>query len=253
MGVSFGTFFGPNSLGAAINAPPGMGPGSNPDTSQYQGMNLNSFGNSPYTSALQSSLASMPQFQPLSQSSYGSAYQAKDISSKPLPQYDAMRQRLNSQYSQVQDQGQNSIDRQFAAMGGGPGNGAQVKQTENLASGVAQQKDSDLQNLNFQEANTQTQLQQQQDQMAFQSNEALQGRQFQGAQFNSQGQMQQNQFNFGAQTSIDQLNQGWQQAQLDANTTNFNEAMANFQAQHSGGLLGAGGFLGTGGGTGMSI
>lgn len=245
---------------------------------QYSGgnPNPNSFNNPSGisgSSALQSLLGSMPQFQPItggitspsSQSLYTpsspyqqDAYQAKDMSSADLPQYDAMRTRLNSQYSQQQSQSQDSLDRQFAAMGGGPGNGAQAKQTENLSAGIAQQKGQDLLNVNAQEAQTRTGLQQQQDQMAFQSGESQKGyafqagqadigRQFQAGvtgaqmgqqaqefnaqqgtqsqQFNAEMQQSQNQFNFGAQSSIAQMGMQQQQYNSDQWTTAFNAAM----------------------------
>lgn len=256
----------------------GIGNSWSPDTSNYMGQNdITRFGNAPGSSALQGMLGSMPSFQPITAagSTYTpsspyqmNAYQAKDMSNASLPQYDAMRQRLNSQYSQQQSQAQDSLDRQFAAMGGGPGNGAQAKQTENLATGIAQQKGNDLLGLNAQEAQTRTALQQQQDQMAYQSGEAQKGYSFQSGQsdigrqfvagesaaqrgqqaqqFNDQMNMAQNQFNFGAQSSIGQLNLKYQEAQQEAINNEFNKSLSSYQAQHSGGLLGGGGFLGLG-------
>lgn len=254
-----------------------LGMGGSPDTSQYMGgTDLNRFGQNPSSSPLQDMLSSMPQFQgvnaaPITAGSSNyqqNAYQAKDMSTAALPQYDAMRTRLNSQYSQSQGQAQDALDRQFAASGGGPGNGAQAKQTENLAAATASQKSNDLEGINAQEGQTRTQLQQQQDQMAFQSGEAQKGyafqagqgdlgRQFQanlfnaqqstqGQQFNQQMLQSQNQFKFGANASIAGLNLQYQQAQQEAVNNEFNKALSQFQAQHSGGLLGGGGFLGTG-------
>lgn len=270
---------------------------------------LNSYGNMPQYSSLQDLLKNIPQFQAISGghisaptvsaqgSTYqasgpykGDAYQAKDMSNFALPQYDAMRTRLNSQYSQVQGQAQDSLDRQFAAAGGGPGNGAQAKQTENLAAGIAQQKGNDLQGINAQEAQTRFGLQQQEAERAFQSGEAQKGYGFQAAQselgrqfaggesaagrnqasqifnaqsglqsqmfntqqatdaqkFNAQMQQNQNQFNFGANTTLAGLNQAYQTAQQQGAIDLFNAQMSQYQAQHSGGLLGGGGFLGTG-------
>lgn len=258
----------------------GVGIGSGPDTSQFMGpkySNLSTFGANPYSSSLSGSLSSMPQFQPISApgSTYTSsgpykqdAYQAKDMSKTALPQYDAMRERLNSQYSQQQGQSQDALDRQFAAMGGGPGNGAQAKQTENLSAGIAKQKGDDLLGINAEEAQARTALQQQEEQKAFQSGETEKGygfqagqsdigRQFQAGQtasqmgmqagmFNQQMQQSQNQFNFNAGTTLAGLNTAWDQAQAEANNNEFNKALAQYQSQHSGGLLGGGGFLGTG-------
>lgn len=236
-----------------------------------------SYSGSPYSSALLQSIQGMPKFSPVtapgsiytpSQPYQMNAYQAKDMSNTALPQYDAMRARLNSQYSQQQSQAQDSLDRQFAAMGGGPGNGAQAKQTENLATGIAQQKGNDLMGINAQEGQTRTALQQQEEQKAFESGEQQKGYAFQAGQadlgrqfqanelqaqqgmqaqeFNQQMGMQQNQFNFDANAKIAGLNQAYQQSQSDAAIQAFNAQMEQYKQRHSGGLLGAGGFLGSG-------
>jgi hypothetical protein len=311
IGGSFGMGLagGMNSMGSLMTL--GMFNSNDTGTSPYMGGNtdITRFGNAPGSSALSSMLGSMPQFQNITPGSVNAAsvtapgstytssgpykqdaYQAKDMSKTDLPQYDAMRERLNSQYSQQQSQAQDSLDRQFAAAGGGPGNGAQAKQTENLATGIAQQKGNDLLGVNAQEAQTRTALQQQEQERAYQSGEAQKGygfqaqqadigRQFQAGQtaaqmglqagmfnagnqmqagmfnaqqgmdaqkFNQQMGMQQSQFKFGAQSSIDQMNLQYQQAQQEAINNEFNKALSQYQAQHSGGLLGGGGFLGLG-------
>lgn len=222
--------------------------------------NLQSFGNNPASSSLSQLISSLPQFQSInaqsitapSLSAVPAAYQAQDTSKMALPQYDAMREQINSQYSQTQSQAQDALDRQFAAMGGGPGNGAQAKQTENLASSIAKQKGQDLMGINAQEAQTRTQLQQIQQQEAFQSGEQQRGQEFQqgltgaqmgfGAQqfnagqnfaaqqFNQQMQQQQNQFNFGANSTIAGLNMAWQQANQQALNDAFNAHLGIYQA-----------------------
>lgn len=207
---------------------------------------LNKAGTNPLIDSLKDQVKNMPGFQPLTSKDYGTAYQAHDYSNEALPQYDAMRTRLNSQYSQNQQEAQDSIDRQFAAAGGGPGNGAQAKQTENLAAATEKQKGSDLQDINAQESQTRMALNEQEKQRAYESGEALKGRSFQGEMFNRQSIMQEGQFKFSANSTIAQLDQGWKEAQAEASNNEFNRQLAEFQAQHSGGLLGGGGILGTG-------
>lgn len=178
---------------------------------------LNFYGNSPYASQLQSFISGIP----------GSNYKAKDMSKTALPAYDAMRSRLNSQYNTTQQQGQDAIDRQFAAMGGGP-SGAQVKQTENLVGSIAKQRGEDMDSINAHEAEARTGLQQQESQKEFQSGEAGRGYQFQGI------------------GTLGNLDLQYKNAQKEAMNDQFNKIMAQYQSRHSGGLLGGGGFLGTG-------
>lgn len=253
---------------------------------------LASYGANPYSSPLATSLQNMPGFTPVSAQSVSApgstyqagpafqydAYQAKDMSNADLPQYDAMRTRLNSQYSQSQGQAQDAIDRQFAAMGGGPG-GAQIKQTENLAANTEKQKGQDLEGIDAQEAQSRQDLQTQENQKAFQSSEtgkgygfqaneadlsrkqtadeaaagrSMQGEEFNAGQnmsaneFNQQMQQNQNQFGFQAGSTLAGLNTSWDQAQQEAYNNEFNKQISQYQAQHSGGLLGGGGFLGLG-------
>lgn len=268
-------------LGGPIGAlaASGAGSGGGPNTSAFEGNpNLSQYGPAPGSSALTSSMNAMKAPGQVSADTTGftpdagtftpNAYQAKDMSNTALPQYDAIRNRLNAQYAQTQDTAQTGLDRQFAASGGGPGNGAEAKQTENLASDVAKQKGQDLQSLNAQEAQTRTDLQNQENQKAFQSGESQKGMQFEFGQnqlnrtqagaeaasaeklsageFNSQMGMQYNQNMFDNSAKISGLDMQWDQAQAEANNNAYNKALSDFQAQHSGGLLGGGGFLGTG-------
>lgn len=234
-----------------------------PQTSQFMGpqfSKLENFGPNPYASPLQGFMSSMPKFSAISPTPLGytgGSYTAKDMSKTDLPQYDAMRSRLNSQYSQQQSEAQDALDRQFAAAGGGPGNGTQAKQTENLAAGIAKQKGQDLEGINAEEAATRTQLQQAEQQKEFQSGEAARGYGFQANQFNAGQNLQAQEFNqqmplqyeqLGLTTANDLagLNTSWDQAEAEANNNEFNKALSEFQATHSGGLLGGGGFLGLG-------
>jgi hypothetical protein len=203
-----------------------FGIGSSPDTPQIN-PDLNSFKQNPWISSLYQQATNNPLT--------ATPVTPQKMGDMALPQYDAMRARLNTQYNQTQQQGQDSIDRQFAAMGGGPGNGAQLKQTENLTAGIAQQKGQDLNSINAEEAQARTGLQQQDVQNNMQAQE-----------FNSQQGTNVGQFNRGFQASVTGMGTGFLQAQSEAQNNQFNAAMANWQAQHSGGLLGQGGFLGGG-------
>lgn len=287
MGINFGGAFGNSTGGAVANAATlgggwygqlfgGIGGSGAPDLGATGGSDLSQFGDNPNSSPLVSALQNMPGFTPVTAqgSTYQAgpdfkydAYKAKDMSQTALPQYDAMRARLNSQYSQTQSQAQDALDRQFATMGGGPG-GAAVKQTENLASGIAKQKGDDLQTIGAQEAQSRQDLQNQENQKEFQSGEAGKGYSFQAGQadinrkqqadeaaagrglsaneFNQQMQQNQNQFGFQAGSTIAGLNTSWDQAQAESRNNEFNKALADWQAKHTGGLLGSGGFLGFG-------
>jgi hypothetical protein len=106
-----------------------LGIGNRPDTSRFKtqydsngnvvGQNfadISSFGESPYTSSLKKMISD---YKTPTSNFQENGYKAKDMSGTALPQYDAMRSRLDQQYSKIQSQSQDSLDRQFAAMGGG--------------------------------------------------------------------------------------------------------------------------------------
>lgn len=209
----------PNSFAPSSNSQ--TGGSSPPPLDLSKNANIATYGSSPYESNIFNAIQSLPSVPkmidmgstysstpqnstfkdpnaPFSPAAYTqNPYQAKDMSNAALPQFDMQRQLVNSQYSQQQSQAQDSLDRQFAAMGGGPGNGAQLKQTENLATGFAKQKSQDLLNIGAQEAQTRTALQQQQDVQAFQSGEAQKGYAFQAGQANTGYQFAQQQADTG--------------------------------------------------------
>lgn len=228
---------------------------------QYMGKsNLADYGANPYSQGLSDAVSKMPEYSPISAQPYqyqGGSYTAKDMSKEALPQYDAIRSRINTQFNGQQQQGQEALDRQFAAMGGGPGNGAQLKQTENLATGIAQAKGNALLGLDAEEANARSALTQREKDKEFQSGEASRGYGFQAGlegsrqgmqagMFNKQMQMNQDQFKVGTMKDIAGLNTAWDQAMAESNNNEFNKILAIRQSKHSGGLLGGGGFLGTG-------
>lgn len=253
VGGPIGALIGNKAMGSGAGGPGGI--------QQPGQVDLNNFGSDPASAALQKRLSGMTAPGAISAGSnpYSGAdsYKAKDMASAALPEYDALRSRLNQSYSQNQGIAQDALDRQFAAAGGGPGNGAQAKQTENLATATEKQKGEDLAGINAQEAATKRELQSQESQKEFQSQEAQKGMQFQAGQsqagrelsaqeYNSQASQLFNQFQFEGSAKIAGLDDAWKQAQAEANNNEFNKAMEEFKSQHSGGLLGSGGFLGTG-------
>lgn len=212
---------------------------------------LSQVASNPLIDSLKTQVSGMQAPKQLGAGDIGTAYAAHDYTNEALPEFESMRNRLNSQYSQAQGQAQDAIDRQFAAAGGGPGNGAQAKQTENLAAQTEKQKGEDIQGINAQEAQAKRALNETEKQRAYESGEAVKGRQFQAGEFNAQSVMQNEQFKFSANSTIAGLDQGWREAQAEASNNEFNRQLAEFQAKHSGGLLGGGGFLGTGFGSGF--
>lgn len=260
----------------------------------------NNLSTSPYKSPLQDAIKGIGNFNPnvnYSSAQYSGGgpdfvpgtyqdtpYEAKKYTNENMPDYmksgyNAIQNRIRSNYAQAQDQAQETLNRQFAAMGGGPGNGALTKQTENLATQMAAKKDQDLQAADEQNAQQLAQLNQQEENKAFQSGEAAKGRQFgafqlgqqqkfaqsqqreqtmfqdfsrraqesfQNAQNNANRQLQLQGFQVDAASKLASLDQDWAQKQIDAQIAQYNSQLSAFTAAHTGGLLGGGGFLGTG-------
>lgn len=193
-------------------------------------------------------------------------YQAKDVSG-PLAEFDYLRNKTNQQFNSQGQAAQDAMTRRFASMGA-LNSGAYQKQATNMDQQLSQQRSDALEGIGVQEAAQRRTLQQQEDQKAFQSNEALMGRQFTGEQsqlqrsqqtnlFNAQTQNQFQQFQFDAGSKLAQLDMasnqfgqqfGLQQQQFEhqKKIDEFNQKMGKYQAGHSGGLFGAGGFLGLG-------
>ena len=190
------------------------------------------------------------------------AYQAQDFS-QPLPEYDLARNQLSSQLSSQQAGANDQMQRQFAALVGGPG-GAAIRQSELQNNDFASQRAGGMNSINMQEAMQRRSLQQQQDQMAFQSGEAQKARTTQigeqnqnmayqtglenvniGFQ-NNQQKMQGQQMGFDNNAKIQGLNMAYNQSLTDQRTNAFNAELQQYTSNNSGGLLGGGGFLGTG-------
>lgn len=103
-------------------------------------------------------------------------YKAKDVSGA-LPEYNAMRARLQQKTTAETGQQQDAMARRFASQGGS-NTGAAIKQQQLIAEAGAQRSDEGTQQINEQEAATRRQLQAAEDQKVFQSQEADAGRQF---------------------------------------------------------------------------
>jgi hypothetical protein len=122
MATSPWTVEGAATLGlASFLAPKG------PDVAKYMSPNgLAGTSANPSALRLQKQITGMPKFQSVNPATItaptvdytGGTYKAKDLSGA-LPEYDAIRARLNTRYSQTQQQAQDSLDREFAAMGEG--------------------------------------------------------------------------------------------------------------------------------------
>lgn len=231
---------GPTSYSAAI---PGLG--ETPDLWENMGAmdrasylsnpklaDLNYYGSSPHQAPLQKFIDT------LDTSYSGGSYKARDRMAEALPEFDAMRRRMDTKYNREHMTAQDALDRQFAALGGGP-SGAQMKQTTKLAGKFAEQKSQDALALEAEEAKARRGLQESEYAKEFQSGEAARGYGFQGKLAGVNAKMQ-------GLTGLANLDIQWKTQQKEAMNDLFDKMMAQYQARHSGGLLGGGGILGTG-------
>lgn len=173
-----------------------------------------------------------------------SAYVAKDFS-QPLPEYDQVRNQTSMQLNAQNQSNQDAMSRRFAAMGG-QNSGAYVKAAQIGDQQANETRANAMNQIGMQESQARRALQQGEATKEFQSGEST--KQFNANQATQYKQLS-NQFNqslFENNSKIAQLDMAQKQAVADSQATNFNADMANWQAQRSGGLLGAGGFLGTG-------
>lgn len=177
------------------------------------------------------------QYQNLQYTPETKSYQAQDFSGA-LPEYDSVRDQAK-QTSNTQNQGsQEALQRRFAAMGG-LNSGSYIKASQMQDQSTAQNLNSSLNNIGFQEAQQRRQLQTQEGQKAYQSQEAVKGRNAQlGAQYQLAG--------LEGQSKMASLDLGYKQAQQEAAGDQYTAALNSYQALHTGGLLGSGGFVGTG-------
>jgi hypothetical protein len=205
--------------------------GSNFAMDMFQGpkfADLNNFSTSPYASKLSGFINDFGY--------KGGAYQAKDRMGEQMPEYDAMRARLESQYKREGQTAQENQSRQFAALGGGP-SGAAIKQTQILDDQLARAKSEGMLGVDAQEAQARRGLQETENARAYESGEKARGYGFEA-----------DQAKLGGMNALGQLDLGFKTAQKEATNDEFNKIMARYQAKNSGGLFGGGGFLGLGGG-----
>lgn len=169
-------------------------------------------------------------------------YTAKDYSKENLPEFTDQRNILTQQLN-AQEQGQRSaMERKFAALGG-LNSGSAIRNSQIANQAAAENRGNALTGLSAKEAEAKRGLQQQENQKEFQSGENAKTLNAQMA-----NQFQQFKTGLGADSlsKIAQLDMGYKGLQQQSADEAFNAAMAQYQARHSGGLLGAGGIFGLG-------
>lgn len=175
-------------------------------------------------------------------------YNAKDYSGS-LPEYDQVRQQTSQNLNAQTQSNQDALDRKFAA-NGMSNSGAAVKALQVNNQQAGENRAQAMNNIGFQEAGTRRQLQQGEENKAFQSGEQAKYYNAQAkthnSEYNNQLDFQNNQFQFDANSKIAGLDLAFRQAQQQSADSEFNAAMESYRAQHTGGLLGSGGILGTG-------
>lgn len=163
--------------------------------------------------------------------------------------YDTLRSRAVQQNSVQRNQGLEALQRRYAAMGN-LNSGSNIEQINNLnrQSGEDLQNELGQINLGEQEGANQRNFQREMQQggQAFQAKQADIQRQFQGEQAGLQRGLQEKLANMENATKARQLDLEFQNSDLERQAMLFNQDMAGWQREHSGGLLGGGGFLGTG-------
>lgn len=209
---------GPSGTGSQI---PG-GPTNYLDTSKMSGS----------ASALQNTLNGLPAPKDIS------AYQAKDMSSTPLPQYDTARNIESQSLNSAQQSESDAMQRRFAGMGN-LNSGAYIKSAQIADQKANENRANAISGINMQEANTRTGLQQNEANKEFQSGESTK-------QFNAGQGNQYRQFQAENASKVAQLDLAYKSSEQQAADDQYQAAMNAYQARHSGGLLGAGGFLGSG-------
>lgn len=169
-------------------------------------------------------------------------YSAKDMSKESLPEFDQARN-LTSQSLNSQKQGsEDAMQRRFAAMGN-LNSGSYIKAAQVGDQQANEARGNAMAGIGVQEAQTRRNLQQQESQKEFQSGENAKT-------FNAGQRNQFQQFKTGLSADsygkISQLDLAYKQLQQQQADDAYQARMNEYQAKHSGGLLGAGGILGTG-------
>jgi hypothetical protein len=191
----------------------------------------------------------------------GEAYKAKTVTG-PLPEYNQMRNRVQSQANSANQAAQDAIKRRFAAMGG-LNTGSFVKQAQLQEDSNQASTQEALQGVDAEEAKARRELEQIESQKEFQSQEALQGRKaaayeaalgrqeavksrdFAAEQAvlqrnmqrefqNADQQFRADVFSFDSQSKLAQLEMQWEQLEQDRQTTEFNMEQAEAERADKG-------------------
>lgn len=170
------------------------------------------------------------------------AYEARSTTPEIESQLANQKASISRQYNAGAQSANDAVSRRFAAMGAG-GSGSAVKASERIFQDAA---DKSVQAQNELESATRAQFGEQEANRAFQSNEAMKGRNAAREQFNSEVDFKDKVFRFDSTSKLAQLELGFIQSERDAQDQNFNKEMARYQQANQGGLLGGGGILGTG-------
>lgn len=164
--------------------------------------------------------------------------------SGPLPQFGAMRARVQ-QRAQAEGQSQaNAMKRRLAATGT-LNSGGGIRAVQQVQDSAARRTEDAIQGVDAQEAEQRTAM-----------DEAAKGRNFQRETFNANQAFQEKSFRAdnavkfaGLESQIDAMDLQRLQLKLQQEESSFNQRLARWQAGKTGGLFGGGGFLGTGIGT----
>lgn len=154
--------------------------------------------------------------------------------------YQDMRNKAQQDAGNEQSQSMDALTRRFAAQGG-LNSGAYIQAQQNVGRDAAQQAQDQIGKINMQEQSVADQGMMQHNQLQEQNNEFTQSQGQQEAQFENELPLK------SRQLDLESNQQG-----MDAAANAFNEQLAGFQANHSGGMFGQGGPLGLGNGLGGS-
>lgn len=154
-----------------------------------------------------------------------------------LPQFDAMRARVQ-QRAQAEGNTQTNAMRRRLAATGTLNSGGGIRAVQQVQDAAARRTEDAVQGVEAQEAEQHTAL-----------DEAAKGRNFQREQFNEQQKLAQADTfaKFaGLESQIDAMDLQRLQLKLQQEESSFNQRLSRWQAGRTGGLFGGGGFLGTG-------
>lgn len=170
---------------------------------------------------------------------------------KPLPEFEALRNKAKSQNRAQADQNQSAIARRFASIGG-LNSGAFIKQQQIADQASADRESQAMADIGFQEAQAARGLEEAERAREFQSGEAAKAREFSQFDRDLQAQnfnFQQKLAEFDNNAKLRALDLQMYNSKLGATESQFNKELAQYTSTKQGGLLGSGGFLGTGFGT----